>query len=1249
VYVKRVELTNFKSFGGTTPIPLLPGFTVISGPNGSGKSNLLDALLFCLGLAGSKGMRAERLPDLVNHSQATRGRSTVEAAVTATFDLSDELDVLAKLNNPDSDEEHLLDASSRATLPPEPPSNGNGPRENGAVTNGNGQNGHGSNGHGEPGNGAQINTEWSVTRKLRVTQQGTYTSNYFINGEPCTLTELHDQLNRLRIYPEGYNVVLQGDVTRIISMNSRERREIIDELAGVATFDRKINQAKEKLDAVKDREDRYHIVEKELIDQRDRLAQDRIKAEKYKKLRAELQTKAQWEVVIRYQQAAKGAEKLQQQIKTGEQEITDLAEQLTLVMAEIGLKSSELEQLNARVRALGEAEQIALQSTLATHEAELRQLQRQAQDLQTAHQTMTANLTKAQQDLQEQTRTLASLTETHQIAEQRDRATAKQHRDAAQNKLEEQREIANASAASAEAWVQEQTNLHHSIDTLLKQLEPQKTQQAQLQERTSQLEQKIQEQGETLAILEVELATKQAEQIEVDTSHSALQIQVQTLAQTLAEAEQAVKVQQETQSRLLNEQRDKQRQIDKLEAQTQAMQEAQGTQATKIILEMKLKGVCGLVAQLGKVDPRFQLALETAAGGRLGNLVVEDDAIAAAAIDILKQKRGGRATFLPLNKIQSGRIPNSNNLRNLRGCIDYAFNLIEFEARYREIFAYVFGSTVVFETVNDARQHLGQFRMVTLEGELLESSGAMTGGSQNQRSTLKFGTVDPGETAEARELRDRLEEIDRILLRCQAALAKAIATAETSSKALIELRQQHKAAELTAKQLRETIQKLQTQRQQLQPQLHQNTQELATAQARLETLDATIPAQEVQLQAWRTSLAELEQSHAHSGWQQIQAELRAQEATLNEKELALRTIEQRLLDLTSQIQRTEEKITQGQTRIQEYRTLQTTQLQQQSEIAQQQQGIQAKVAEVQAALVELEKTLGAEREQRDRVDRQLRDLQTRQQQVEWQRDKNQETQATRRTELATLQEQVAAQAAELPDPLPEIPETATRDVVELQHELRSLQKRLQAMEPVNMLALEEYDRTQTRLEELTEKLTTLQEERTELLLRIENFTTLRQQAFKEAYDAVDINFQSIFATLSDGDGRLQLEDPTDPFNGGLNLIAHPKGKPVQRLASMSGGEKSLTALSFIFALQRYRPSPFYAFDEVDMFLDGANVERLARMIKQQAQQAQFIVVSLRRPMIESAQRTIGVTQARGAYTQVIGIKLEQQSASGAAV
>jgi len=291
----------------------------------------------------------------------------------------------------------------------------------------------------------------------------------------------------------------------------------------------------------------------------------------------------------------------------------------------------------------------------------------------------------------------------------------------------------------------------------------------------------------------------------------------------------------------------------------------------------------------------------------------------------------------------------------------------------------------------------------------------------------------------------------------------------------------------------------------------------------------------------------------------------------------------------------------------------------------------------------MEQKLGEQKQKRDTTEQEVRSQLLRQQQLEWEIQKLQETQEKRREELVTLQSQLRDVAAELPDPLPEVPDKV--DLEELQKELRSLSKRLQAMEPVNMLALEEYERTQNRLQELTQKLETLEGERTELLLRIENFTTLRQLAFKEAFDAVNENFQSIFAVLSDGDGYLQLENPEDPFSSGLNLVAHPKGKPVQRLASMSGGEKSLTALSFIFALQRYRPSPFYAFDEVDMFLDGANVERLARMIVQQSQQAQFIVVSLRRPMIESAERTIGVTQARGAYTQVLGIKLTSSNTS----
>jgi chromosome segregation protein len=1207
VYIKRVELSHFKSFGGTTQVPLLPGFTVISGPNGSGKSNILDALLFALGLSSSKGMRAERLPDLVNQTQASRGKTTVEASVTVTFALDEE------------------EQAARTEQPSEEIQNGNG-------------------------NGQIISStqapllEWSVTRKLRVTQQGTYTSNYYINTEPCTLTDLHEQLHRFHIYPEGYNVVLQGDVTGIISMNPRERREIIDELAGVGAFDRKIGQAKEKLDAVKEREEKFRIVEKELIIQRDRLAQDRLKAEKYQRLRGELQAKSQWETVLVWRAQQRQSQQLIEQIEGGDRAIADLTAQLTALTAEIRQATVELDQLNTRVKALGEEEQLALQSKLATREAELRQLQRQEQDLATASKETTANLARSQREIQEQLQALEQLSTEQQTVEMRDLLILRQARDQAQQELERDRDAASTIAAASEAWVQEQTHLRHQIEALLQILEPQRTEQARLQERTTQLQQKIQEQTEVVGAIVQEIVAKQVQQAQVEEQRITAQQQVQSLATYLITAEQELQIQQETQTRLLQEQRDKQRQLDKLEAQAQALQEAQGTGATQVLLQAGLPGICGLVAQLGRVDPQYQLALEIAAGGRLGNLVVEDDSIAAAAIEVLKQKRAGRATFLPLNKIRAPQFSPISAWKRPDGFIDYAANLIDCDDRYREIFAYVFGSTVVFDSINAARRQLGQYRIVTLQGELLETSGAMTGGSiSGRQGSLRFGTVQAAESAEAIALRDRLHEIERILDRCEGAIAQAMVTVKARSQAITEARQQQREVQLQAEQLQTQLSHLVTQEGQSRTQLSQNSQELSTAQARLQTLEQELPRREAELQQQRQVLAELEQSQTHSEWQQIQTRLRVQETALSDRQLALRTAEQRLQDLEIQRQRLQEKIHQSQQRVQEYRAQQTAQLNQESEVRSQNSAVTEQIAQVRMALAALDQTLAAEKQERDRAERQLRDQQMQQQQREWQRQKLQETQQQQREQLAVLQTQLAAKQIELPDPLPEVPEDLGLE--QLQQELRSLQKRLQAMEPVNMLALEEYDRTQARLEELSQKLGTLEEERTELLLRIENFTTLRQRAFKEAFDAVNQNFQVIFAELSDGDGYLQLDEPQDPFGSGLNLVAHPKGKPVRRLASMSGGEKSLTALSFIFALQRYRPSPFYAFDEVDMFLDGANVERLAKMIKHQTQQAQFIVVSLRRPMIESAERTIGVTQARGAYTQVLGISLQPQGAS----
>ncbi len=1190
MYVKRLELSYFKSFGSTTSIPLLPGFTVVSGPNGSGKSNLLDAMLFALGLSGSKGMRAERLPDLVNQAQLKRGHAIIETRVTVTFDLGE-------IYIPDdqlSEEDRLA-------------------------------------------------REWQVTRKLRVTKQGTYTSTYAINGEVCTLTQLHDELNRQRVYPEGYNIVLQGDVTSIISMNARQRREIIDELAGVASFDRKINQARDKLDSVKEQEDRFRIVEQELQEQCERLDRDRVKAQKYQALRTEFQEKSIWEKVLTYRHIEQQIVQLQQQAATEQARKSDLEQQIQAIATDIQQKTTALHQLNLQVKSLGEDEQLAVQGAIATQEAELRQLQRQEAELASSQQQAIGRLDQVQQQQQHTQATLTTLTQQQHTLETQTLQTLTAQRNQTQKDLDGIRNRSQAIATAAESWIQEQSQLRQQVEACLATLDPQRSEMAQLRERVEQQgRQQAAQQSEVQTLAQEKVDLQQQLQIaQADLQQQ--QVQVQEAAIRLAEADQTLSTTRDTQARLLREQQEKQRQLDKLEATEQAQQEAQGTLATRLLMKANLTGICGLVANLGRVEPDYQLALETAAGGRMGHLVVEDDGVAAAGIELLKRERGGRATFLPLNKLRS---PLTLPPLNVAGALDYALYLIDFAPKYEAVFAYVFGNTVVFESLEAARRHLGRYRMVTLDGELLEPTGAMTGGSRGNQRTLHFGNVEAGESAEVLSLRQRLSEIERLLNRIDQQLGQQQQAQADATQRLTLLRQQHRDRQFQVEQLHRDLQGVTQRHDPLLHQMSSSEQELAIARDRLLTLETELPSQEAALAELRAALAELEQSQTHGEWKQIQAQIQAQEAVLRERESALTAAQRQAQELILQQQRCQEKIAQAEAELTQVQQSQVTYTQQTGAVQAQQQQVQAQIAALQVELQQLDARMGEAKATRDRAEQALRAQTTAQQELNWTLEKLHEAQQQRQEQRNHLTLQLQQQRQELPQPQPDLPNDITLET--LREALRSLQRRIEAMEPVNMLAIEEYERTQTRLSELMAKLSTLEEERTELLLRIENFTTLRQNAFREAFDAVNENFKSTFADLSDGDGYLELEDPEDPFRAGLNLVAHPKGKQVQRLASMSGGEKSLTALSFIFALQRYRPSPFYAFDEVDSFLDGINVERLAKTIRQQADNAQFIVVSHRRPMIEAADRTIGVTQARGTHTQVIGIKLRPEATEAVA-
>jgi chromosome segregation protein len=396
------------------------------------------------------------------------------------------------------------------------------------------------------------------------------------------------------------------------------------------------------------------------------------------------------------------------------------------------------------------------------------------------------------------------------------------------------------------------------------------------------------------------------------------------------------------------------------------------------------------------------------------------------------------------------------------------------------------------------------------------------------------------------------------------------------------------------------------------------------------------------LQQQRISLEEAEAAVQSSGdaarWQGLQSELEAADTALaaarSQRDWLLAARRERALSAERLSNQLEALSADEQRLVAAVNTL----VAERTRWKEQHQADQERRSTLAAEQQQLQTRFGESRRARDAAEAQLAAQRQALQQRQWKLQRLGE-------EIESLAEQqrgdqlrLAQLERELPEPLPEIPEEVRQAGLEaLQAELRSLQARMEALEPVNMLALEELEQLETRLAELEERLEVLSKEREELLLRIETVATLRQEAFLEAFTAVDGHFRTIFEGLSDGEGHLQLENPEAPLEGGLTLVAHPKGKAVRRLNSMSGGEKSLTALSFLFALQRFRPSPFYALDEVDSFLDGVNVERLAALIAGQADQAQFMVVSHRRPMIAAATRTIGVTQARGAHTQVVGL------------
>lgn len=309
--------------------------------------------------------------------------------------------------------------------------------------------------------------------------------------------------------------------------------------------------------------------------------------------------------------------------------------------------------------------------------------------------------------------------------------------------------------------------------------------------------------------------------------------------------------------------------------------------------------------------------------------------------------------------------------------------------------------------------------------------------------------------------------------------------------------------------------------------------------------------------------------------------------------------------------------------------------------------LQEVLKEYEAKIEELGKNLAQYQKQRDEAQSELLELEKTKNSTEAELERiaeQIESFKTRRRELEPLLEQTARELSEAGINPKEI-EPSEISLDEINSKIQKLQKKIEALGLVNMRAINDYETVSNALSELSARIETLEKERVEINERMKGYEINKKEEFLKTFNAVNQNFKDIFPMLSEGEGELVLENPDDPFAGGLVFRASIRDKKNQKLTAMSGGEKTLTALAFVFAVQRYMPAPFYAFDEVDMHLDGPNVERLARMINIQAKQTQFVVVSLRKPMIDSADRMIGVTQKGKGVTKISGVGLKEEALS----
>lgn len=1174
MYLKQIELENFKSFGGKLTIPLMEGYIAVTGPNGSGKSNISDAILFVLGPRSSKAIRAGKLSDLIFDGGKSKNPSNF-TKVSLVFDNQDRLI----------------------------------PWDADVV---------------------------KLTRLVKMTPSGDgYNSYFYVNDNKSSLGEFDNILSSARISADGYNLVQQGDVTRIVEMGNIERRKILENISGISRFDGDIERAQDERRQAEENIDRISIIINELEKQLEQLEEERSAAMAYLELRSRLEMAKAQQSHKTLEATLAEAQSIQEQITSYDNEISLLSDRKRLAHSEAEIWEQKVRSLEREIEKKGGQEYKDLKEEMNGLRVEVARqkdrLERHQDDIQKAGEEK-EGIESQMEGLRSERSELENQIQERDAELQGKRAEL----DTKRQELAEMKAAIEGRGGDIAKMQREISDQESALSILESQEREVAMELSRNQARQEELEIQKASLEESHRKAEFELGDAEWNLKEMKSGQGSSGQRLQELSNTFHEKRQEqLGLESEAQD-LDNAIRRLSRELESLKAQKAAAENLEKgySRAVSSILQLRdearISGIHGTVAELAEVDKEYETALNVAAGGRMQALVVDDDEVASQAIEYLKRNRLGRVTFLPLSKMRDGR-PRARAIMIEKDCIGYAIDLIRFDPRYRAAFWHVLSDTLVVDDLAKARALMGGVRLVTMAGEVLETSGAMIGGTLD-RGNVRFGAAAEDKLETTRAELGRANQAEGILRQRLKELGSELKSIEDEIRTL-QGNNSGLQAELRSLEMQRDSWK--EKKESLKKEIKLKKESLESARKEEKSLLDRLASKQAEARLGREALASLKIRMAEMAPGDIQEKLQG----LQDDIISLSTI---VGDLDGDVKGQRAEMGAIDSRLQELTDelndirLDVECWNQEMEVC-----IQNKAeAEIKLeALRKIEASMEGEvqdlRRQRDSAYQSKVEKENERGQLEERLQTKRDFRIGLQTKVAMAEERMVQIRDEISQIEIEV-ELPLPSLEELKKTIRAMEGKMGQMGAVNLRAIEDYGSKKERHGRFQGEVSRLEGQRAELLELMQSLEQEKEVIFREVFQAVDINFRRIYAELSGGgEAYLSLESEGSPFEGGMLIKAKPKNGKMLRLEVLSGGEKSLTALAFIFAIQDHQPSPFYLLDEVDMFLDSVNAEMVARRVQKSSVKAQFVQISLRKVTLGKADHLFGVTRQPNGVSKVI--------------